>query len=91
VDPSGASETRGRGAVVRRNGAPEKRSRRGVRRRGGSERGAVLVEYAAVLALVVVAAAVGLSGLDAGARVVLERQAECVAAAPGCAPGEVSE
>ncbi len=50
-------------------------------RGGHGESGAVFVEYAAVLALVVVAAAIGLSGLDDAATAVLERQAECVAGA----------
>jgi Flp pilus assembly pilin Flp len=53
----------------------------------GRERGAVVVEYAAVLALVVVAAAIGLSGVNDAATAVLERQAECVArVAPSACP-----
>lgn len=57
------------------------------------ERGAVAVEYAAVLALVVVAAAVGLSGVNDAATAVLERQADCVAEASPhtCPPSGAAE
>ena len=60
---------------------------------GGGERGAVVVEYATVLALVVVAAALGLTGVHDAATVVLERQAGCVAAAAplDCPPPEGPE
>lgn len=53
------------------------------------ERGAVLVEYAAVLAVVVVAALIGLADLGEVGRGVLEWQADCVASAGSlpCGPG----
>lgn len=52
----------------------------------GSDRGATAVEYAALLALVVVVALAGLTALSVDALAVLDRQAVCVSFPAGSAP-----
>lgn len=98
--PAAAPQRRGRGASgeavdgAREHGdTTQDASRRSRGQSGVGERGAVVVEYATVLALVVAAAALGLSGVTDAATAVLERQASCIAGVSQltCPPAGASE
>lgn len=84
---------RGRAPHCERLTSREVAARAGARSPRGPERGAILLEYVAVLALVVVAALAGLAELGDLGRGVLRQQAECVATPGpgGCVHGGAAE